>query len=59
MRTIGNTANAKALAIGVASYCGEVSMEFGAHFMREQRRTTLCAEDNVNQELRERLRHEK
>ena len=57
MNVVGHTSGAKAFAPRVASDRGEVGVKSGADRSSEDWRAVFCAEDEVNDDEGERLRH--
>ena len=57
MNVVRDSTYAKTLAIRVTSDGSKIRVEGGANGRIEDGRTVLCAENNVNQNKRERLRH--
>ena len=57
MNVVHDSAHAKAFAFGVASDSSEVRVECRANGRIEEGGTVLCAEDHMDQNKRERLRH--
>lgn len=59
MNAIGNPADAKIFAISIAHDRGETGVKRGTDFTDENRRAVFGAENNVDEETRERLRHDR
>jgi hypothetical protein len=57
MNVICNSTNAKALTFGVAGNRSKIRVERGSYERIKNRNAILCAEDHMNQNKRERLRH--
>lgn len=57
MDMIRDAAHTKTLAFGIACNRGDVRMKGGSHLRINKRPTVFCAEDQMNQNKRERLRH--
>ncbi len=59
MDMIGNAANPEAFTVCVSGDGGQISVEIGAYRHVEHRGAVFGAEDEVNEEEGERLRHGK
>ncbi len=57
MNVIGNASYAKALAAQIAGYGGEVAVECWPYRSIKDGRTVLCAENDMNEDTGQRLRH--
>jgi hypothetical protein len=58
MDMILDPAYAKAFAIQVSRNCGEIRMKFWPNFTVDRWQTIICAEDDMNEQEHQGLRHE-
>lgn len=57
MDVVGHAADTQAIPLCLANHRGEVGMEVGPYGFAQERATIFCAENDVHQNERERLRH--